>query len=77
MAWHDDLFEHVPEYDEYMHQRGYTPEEIMYAHRKKSLKQIEERLKEIQKRKSEEQIKKQTESFVEKTIDELLEGLNK
>ena len=81
MAWYDDLFEHVPEYDHYMYLRGYTPEEIMYAHRKKSLKQIEERLQQIQKQKQEEQlekeIEKQTMSIVKKTIDELLEGLNK
>ena len=38
MAWHDDIFAHVPEYDDYMYLRGYTPTEIMYAHRKKSLK---------------------------------------
>lgn len=81
MAWHDDIFAHVPEYDEYMYLRGYTPTEIMYAHRKKSLKQIEEHVKQLQKKKQEEQeekeVQKQVETIVKKTIDELLEGFNK
>lgn len=30
----DQYFSHVPRYDDYMYLRGYSPEEIYYAHHK-------------------------------------------
>lgn len=74
MTLMDEYFAHVPEYDDYMYLRGYTPEEILYANRRKALKLIEERMQQIQER---NEIRKQTSDFVEKTIDQLLDGFNK
>ena len=36
-------FRHVPEYYDLMYLDGFTPEEIMYAHRRSMLQSIEER----------------------------------
>ena len=78
VAWHDDIFNHVPEYDDYMYLRGYTPTEIMYAHRKKMQKQIQERMERYQKEKEiEKEVERQLEEIIEKTLDELLKDFNK
>ena len=80
VAWHDDIFNHVPEYDDYMYLRGYTPTEIMYAHRKQTQRQIEEIIRKRGLRDSKKQIQSEAEDqiadFIEETVDELLRILN-
>ena len=73
MTLMDEYFAHVPEYDDYMYLKGYTPEEILYAHRKKTQKQIVERMKQYQKKKEiENEVERQLEDFIDKKLDELL-----
>lgn len=43
MNFIDARFRHVPEYYNLMYWDGFTPEEIMYAHRRSMLQSIEER----------------------------------
>ena len=44
MTLADQYFKDVPEYYRYMYLDGYTPEQIMYAARKKILRQYAERM---------------------------------
>ena len=43
MTLADQYFKDIPEYYHYMYLDGYTPEQIMYAARKKILRQYAER----------------------------------
>ena len=43
MTFADQYFKDVPEYHRYMYLQGYTPEQILYAARKKILRQYAER----------------------------------
>ena len=44
MTLADQYFKDVPEYYRYMYLDGYTPEQILYAARKKILRQYAERM---------------------------------
>ena len=64
----------VPEYDNFMYLKGYTPAQIKYAHRKMMLKQIEER---EQNNQLEKEVERQLAEIIEKALDELLKDFGK
>ena len=43
MSLIEQHFKHVPDYYDTMYMDGYTPEEILYAHRRSMLQSINER----------------------------------
>ena len=61
------LHRNVPEYYPTMHLDGYTPEQIMYACRKKMLKKLEEKDAEIR-------LEKAAEDAVNKALDKIFKG---
>ena len=68
----DCIHRDVPEYYPTMYLDGYTPAQIMYAHRKKMLKMVKERHQEIE---LSSQQKKSLEIAVDKAIGEIFAGL--
>ncbi len=68
----DCIHRDVPEYYPTMYLDGYTPAQIMYAHRKKMLKMAKERNQEIE---LSNQQKKSLEDAVDKAIGEIFAGL--
>lgn len=78
MSLMDDAMKHVPEYYRYMYLDGFTPDEIMYAAKKKMNHEIQEGIQKKQQEKDvEREAEKQLAEFIEKKLDELLEGFNK
>lgn len=81
MSLMDDAMRHVPDYYDYMYLDGFTPDEIMYAARKKMNRDLELRKQkqqeELLEKMLEKEIEKQLESIIEKVLNELLEGFNK
>ena len=73
MTLQEELMNHVPEYYPYMWLDDYTPDEIMYAARKKMVREHQERMQGQQ----ENEVEKKLSKVVEKTLDELLDGLNR
>ena len=67
----DCIHRDVPEYYPTMYLDGYTPAQIMYAHRKKMLKMAKERHQEIE---LSSQQKKSLENAVDKVIGEIFAG---
>lgn len=64
----DYIHRNVPEYYPTMYLDGYTPAQIMYAHRKKALKMAKERNQEIE---LSDQQKKSLENAVNKAMDDI------
>jgi len=60
----EKYFRHLPEYYKTMYMDGFTPEEILYAFRRKFYKQIEERERE-----------QQLQNDIDKMLDDLLKKL--
>ena len=81
MGFWDDYMRHVPEYYDEMYQDGFTPDEIMYAARKKMNREFEEQKRRQQEERMEKllekKLEKQIEEFIEKTLDELLKDFGK
>lgn len=81
MSLMDDAMRHVPDYYDYMYLDGFTPDEIMYAARKKMNRDLE--LRKQKQREAllekilEKEIEKQLESIIKKVFNELLDGFNK
>ena len=77
----DYYYRKVPEYYHYMYLDGYTPDEIMYAARKKMNREFEEQKRrqqeELMEKLLEKKLEKQIEEFIEKTLDELLKDFGK
>ena len=67
----DCILRDVPEYYPTMYLDGYTPAQIMYAHRKKMLKMAKERHQEIE---LSSQQKKSLENAVDKAIEDIFKG---
>lgn len=64
----DYIHRNVPEYYPTMYLDGYTPAQIMYAHRKMALKMAKERNQEIE---LSDQQKKSLENAVDKAMDDI------
>ncbi|MDY4429769.1 hypothetical protein [Evtepia sp.] len=67
----DYIHRNVPEYYPTMYLDGYTPVQIMYAHRKMALKMVKERNQEIE---LSNQQKKSLENAVDKAMDDIFAG---
>lgn len=81
MSLQEDIMRHVPDYYDYMYMDGFTPDEIMYAARKKMNREFEEQKRkqqeELMEKLLEKKLEKQIEEFIEKTLDELLKDFGK
>ena len=70
MTLSEYCYRKVPDYYDTMYLDGFTPDEILYAHRKMMRKKQEER-------QQEKQIKKEIEKALSQALDELLKDFNK
>ena len=81
MTLSDYYHRDVPDYYDYMYMDGFTPDEIMYAARKKMNREFEEQKRRQQEKLMEKilekKLEKQIEEFIEKTLDELLKDVGK
>ena len=78
MGFWDDYMRHVPEYYDEMYQDGFTPDEIMYAVKKKMDREYKERIqKQQQEKEFEKELEKQIAEIIKKILDELLDGFYK
>ena len=73
MGFWEEQMRHIPEYYDEMYQDGFTPDEIMYAVKKKMDREYRER---IQKQQQEKELEKRMSEIIEKTLDDLLDNLN-
>ena len=73
MGFWEDQMRHVPEYYDEMYQDGFTPDEIMYAVRKKMDREYNERIqKQQQEKEFEKELERRIAEIIENTFDELL-----
>lgn len=77
MGFWEEQMRHIPEYYDEMYQDGFTPDEIMYAVKKKMDREYRERIqKQQQEKEFEKELEKRMSEIIEKTLDDLLDNLN-